>query len=405
MQERATNISRRLLEHRAGVLGAALAETERAQAQERAVANDANGLPSPLASPAHRFDGAHLFAGHEDAVVPGTYSRSAAPQGAGASQKELEELEARLAAAEEHAREQEAELESAQMAAAAELEDVRAAAAAELADVRAASASELAQAQMRAGELEGRVAELERELESSIRGGEDAADLEARVRTLERELSGAERKAARAQMEAEEAAASWDVEKASWASERALFGQEKERWAGLSGTLDSERELWELEREELTAQAKDQIADAANGLRGLIQLYDIPLFSRESGLGALVDALGRYLEKHNAQASGQLVAAEAEKCIAMTRELEAAKAEIQALQTNSSVSTLLILCRGQIVWTGRLSVGSPFFDVHAYGTQAILANHICEGCCGLRRDSAATLGYVTIPRGPRGTTE
>ena len=234
MQERATNISRRLLEHRAGVLGVALAETERAQAQERAVANDANGLPSPLASPAHRFDGAHLFVGHEDAVVP-TYSRSAAPQSAGASQKELEELEARLAAAEKLAREQEAELESTQMTASAELEDVRAAAAEELADVRAASASELAQAQMRAGELEGRAAELERELESSIRGGEDAADLEARVRTLERELSGAERKAACAQMEAEEAAASLDIEKASWASECAPLGRRKSGGRGCPG--------------------------------------------------------------------------------------------------------------------------------------------------------------------------
>ena len=105
MQERATNIGRRLLEHHAGVLGAALEETERAQAQRRSAALDANDLPSPLSSPAHKFDGAHLFAGHEDAVVPGAHSRSAAPQGSSANQKELEELEARLAAAEECAQE------------------------------------------------------------------------------------------------------------------------------------------------------------------------------------------------------------------------------------------------------------------------------------------------------------
>lgn len=358
VQERATNIGRRLLEHRAGVLGAALEETERAQAQRRAAALDVDDLHSPLSSPTHKFDGAHLFAGHENAVVPGALSRGAAPQGGSASRKELEELEARLEAAEERAREQEAELETVQMAAAAELEDARAAAAEELADVRAANTSELARAQKRADEMERRVAELERELESSIRGGEDAADLEARVRTLERELSDAERKAERAQMEAEDAAGAWDVEKASWASERALFGQEKERWAELSATLESERELWELEREELTAQAKDQIVDAANGLRGLIQRFDIPLFSRESGLGVLVDAVERYLEKHNAQESERLLASEAEKRNAMTQELEAAKAEIQSLQESlqarSSVSALFILCRRQIIWTGGL---------------------------------------------------
>ena len=98
-----------------------------------------------------------------------------------------------------------------------------------------------------------------------------------------------------------------------------------------SATLESEHELWEPEREELTAQAKDQIVDAVNGLRGLIRRFNIPLFSSESGLRVLVDALERYLEKHNAQESEQLLAAESEKRNAMTWELEAAKAEIQGL--------------------------------------------------------------------------
>jgi len=171
------------------------------------------------------------------------------------------------------------------MATAAELEDlrVRTATAEELADVRAANVSELVRAHKRTSELESHMAEFERGFESSIRGREDAADLEARIQTLEWELSAAER----TQMKVKEAAASWDVQKASWESERVLFGQEKELWAGLSETLESERELWELERKELTAEAKDQIADAANGLHNLIQRYDIPLFSRESGLGML----------------------------------------------------------------------------------------------------------------------
>jgi hypothetical protein len=330
VQERATNIHRRLLEHRAGVLGAALAETERVARAQESRAADTNGLRNQLSSPAHKFDGAHLFAGHEDAVVPGRLSH-------GASQKELEELEARLAAAQERAQVQEAELQNAQMAAAAELEDVRAAAAQELADARAASASELMRARERAGELEGRVAILERELESSVRGRDDAAGLEVRIRTLERELLDAERKADRARAEAEAAAA-------AWASERQLFEKEKGRWVGVSETLESSRELWELEREELNAQAKDQIALAAEGLRGLVQRFDVPLFSRESGLSVLVDALGRYLERHNAQESEQLLAAEVEKRNAMTRELEVAKAEIKALRTNSTVSTILVFC-------------------------------------------------------------
>lgn len=127
--------------------------------------------------------------------------------------------------------------------------------------------------------------------------------------------------------------------------ERAVFGQERGRWKASAGTeerLEKERAIWEQEREELVELAKDQITRAADGLRGLIQQFDIPLFLRESGLGVLVDALGRYLEKHNAQVSEQLLVAEVEKRNAMARELEAAKVEIQDLQAHS-VSTFLFL--------------------------------------------------------------
>ena len=68
--------------------------------------------------------------------------RSAAPQGSGTSQ-ELEELKARLVAAEELTQGQEAVPENAQMAATAELEDLHAATAEGLTDVRAANVSEL----------------------------------------------------------------------------------------------------------------------------------------------------------------------------------------------------------------------------------------------------------------------
>jgi hypothetical protein len=63
--------------------------------------------------------------------------------------------------------------------------------------------------------------------------------------------------------------------------------------------------------------AKDQIAFAADGLRGLVQRFDIPLFSRVSGHSVLIDALGRYHEKHNAQVTEQLLVAETERRNAM----------------------------------------------------------------------------------------
>jgi hypothetical protein len=299
-----------------------------------------------------KFDGAHFFAGHEDAIVPGRQSRGAVPAqdggggagggGGSASQEELEALEAKLAAAEARAQERDAQLEDAHTAAASDLENARAVAAMELANAHAAGASELARVRERAGELEERVAHLQRELESSMRGKEDAEFLQERIRTLERELEDVGSKADRARRQAE---TSWNVEKASWVSERERFEQERGRWAatagaaaGLEERLEQERAVWDQEREELVERAKDQIAFAADGLRGLVQRFDVPLFSRESGLSVLVDALGRYLEKHNGQVTEQLLVAEAEKRNAMVRELDEARVEIQVLQSQSRSS-------------------------------------------------------------------
>jgi hypothetical protein len=363
LQERAANIDRRLLEHRAGVLGAALAEAERAQAKEHnnTIIETDSSFRSPLSSASSlvvatpKFDGAHFFAGHEDAIFPRKQSRGGADLvldgggGGGASQLELEELEAKLVAAEALVQEREAQLEEARIAAASELENARAVAAKELADARTEGASEVAFVVEHAGELEERVAHLQRKLESSTRGKDDAAFLEERIRTLERESEDTRSKADQARRKMESA---WNVEKSAWASERALLEQERGKWtatstaaAGLEEKLEKERAMWEQEREELVEQAKDQIADAADGLRILVQRFDIPLFSRGSGINVLVDALGRYLERHNAQVHEQLLVVEVDKRSAMAQELEAAKDEIQALQAHSSsgVSTLHFL--------------------------------------------------------------
>jgi len=98
--------------------------------------------------------------------------------------------------------------------------------------------------------------------------------------------------------------------------------------------------VWELECEELTVQVKDQIVDATNGLHGLIQHFNILLFSHTSELGVLTNALEQYLEKHNTQESEQLLAVEAEKHNVITQELEAAKAEIQGPKQLPSITFL-----------------------------------------------------------------
>jgi hypothetical protein len=359
LQERAANIDRRLLEHRAGVLGAVLAEAERAQAKEHNnfIPDTDSSFRSPLSSASSlvvttpKFDRAHFFAGHEDAIVPRKQLRGAdfvqdGGGGGGASQQELEELVAKLVAAEALVQEREAQLEEARITAASKLENARAVAAKELADARTEGASEVALVRERAGELEGRVAHLQRQLESSMRGKDDAAFLEERIRTLERDLEDTRSKTDQARRKTESA---WNVEKSAWASERALLEQERGKWsatataaAGLEEKLEKERAIWEQEREELVEQVKDQIAYAADELRALVQRFDIPLFSRGSGISVLVDALGRYLEKHNAQVHEHLLVVEVDKRTAMAQELEAAKDEIQALQAHPSLAVSVL---------------------------------------------------------------
>ncbi|KAL1737695.1 Up-regulated during septation-domain-containing protein, partial [Schizophyllum fasciatum] len=108
VSERANEVHRRLLEHRAGVLSLSVRSLEKKVAPPPPP-NDAAGHDSGYDTPmspisastssarthaAARFDGAHLFAGHADAVVP---KRKPPPAGA----DEIEALEQKLKAATE----------------------------------------------------------------------------------------------------------------------------------------------------------------------------------------------------------------------------------------------------------------------------------------------------------------
>ena len=122
------------------------------------------------------------------------------------------------------AQEREDQLEEARIADASELENARAVVAKELADAPTEGASEEALVQEHAAELEGRVADLQRKLESSMRGKDDAAFLGERIRTLERELDDTGSKADQAWRKMESA---WNVEKSvSFSSRSEESGQQ-----------------------------------------------------------------------------------------------------------------------------------------------------------------------------------
>jgi hypothetical protein len=130
-------------------------------------------------------------------------------------------------------------------------------------------------------ELKDRLAFLELEVESSSAcGGDTNVRLEEHVCTLEQELlvrrTTCERKPR------------WRLE----CGERSVYALSiGTHWVQVADGIENEQVQLEHKREELSARAKDQVADAADSLRTLVHRFDSPLFSRESGRAVLVDAL------------------------------------------------------------------------------------------------------------------
>ncbi|KAG8745564.1 hypothetical protein FRC10_007742 [Ceratobasidium sp. 414] len=103
VRERAAEVQRKLLEHRAGVLSAALRRAEDDSSDGRLSAPSSMAMSPTTATSAtsvstlSKFDGAHLFAGHADAAVP------ASPRGP-VPTVEFEALQGRVRAAESSAK-------------------------------------------------------------------------------------------------------------------------------------------------------------------------------------------------------------------------------------------------------------------------------------------------------------
>ncbi|KAI0047335.1 hypothetical protein FA95DRAFT_1559169 [Auriscalpium vulgare] len=355
IKERASDVARRLMEHRAGVLGAVVMELERKHSEDGDEEDD-GGFLSPTSSVSGRtgltagarFEGAHLFAGHEDAVVP-------EPKRAkGANRKELEALQSQIGAKDE------------------ELSGLR-----ELLQEVESEKAALQTGSARVSELEARVLALEREkaalasdkelleMEKSAFEHERAelADAQDRVRDLEAEADGLEQERDKVQRKLERVEAAmaaesigWVAERAVWAAERAELERdhgalraEKERTGGDAAKWASAQAQWEQEREALQERAKDEIDKAREGLRVLVQRFDVPVYSREMTLDVLVDALSRFLEgggggakqeevdamKEEQRKLEDLLASEMEKRIATTQQLETALEEIKVLKSKA----------------------------------------------------------------------
>ncbi|KAF7355742.1 hypothetical protein MSAN_01492100 [Mycena sanguinolenta] len=270
VSDRADDIHKRLLEHRAGVLSYSVRSMERKMAPGDSNNNDSgyntpSGPRSPTGSSvsgatsgrgaAARFDGAHFFAGHESSVVP--TGKDVAPAAVLALEEKLKSATEALAAS---------------SAKQAELARELAAAQAEKDAVEAAREEEQRNAQETIAALEQELPRLE--------------GMDEEMQTLARE------KAAWAE-EREALMREHEEERAAW--ERDKQAAEDERMEDLA-RLQDETERMRGEDAIALQQAQDELEDGASALRALVKQFDIPLYSRDPSISALVAALEPHLQ-------------------------------------------------------------------------------------------------------------
>ncbi|KAF8338585.1 hypothetical protein F5887DRAFT_1273072 [Amanita rubescens] len=293
VSHRANEVHRRLMEHRASVLSLSCCDSGYNSPIQ-------NGTPSlspsrsvmSAASTSTRFDGAHLFAGHVDAIIP---KRARTPD---AAASEITTLEEKLKAETEAltaAGKKQAELQR-------ELSVLRL----EKQEVETTMTLELQSAEETISALERELPKLEnleqQHLDYRNQWKEERIRLEERqkeeeIKQLVNALSEEKEKSRRELEEKKEEtmqALAWSDEREQWERERAAAQDEKmEDLARLQEELERQKE----EDLEILRAAGQELEDGLAAVDELMQAHEIAFFSRDSSLPGLVQAIGSHLQK------------------------------------------------------------------------------------------------------------
>ncbi|KAH8094933.1 Up-regulated during septation-domain-containing protein [Cristinia sonorae] len=334
ISERVNEVQRRLLEHRASVLSQSLRNLERKNAPAESDGDSSNltsGYSSPnrsmqmsptsssmtsvLSSPAKaKFDGAHFFAGHSDAVLP----RLPGVAG-GVPPQVVTELEEKLKTAEEALKEANAkrgelsrevsmlQLEKEQIETtlgmdvqsaedtihALEQERER------MGDAQVKAFEEQSEVWMRDRvELDERrreVSSLKKRLEEMEERSTLSADVESR---LEEEREHFRSELARRELEMDDARVMWEADRTAWEVERETTEQELR-------TLKVQ-----LQQASAGKEARVQLDACTSALQDLLQSHAIPLVSRDGSIPTLVASIGAHLHGLNSRLQANLKAQE-----------------------------------------------------------------------------------------------
>ncbi|KAG6841855.1 hypothetical protein C0991_006263 [Blastosporella zonata] len=314
ISERAHEVHRRLLEHRAGVLSYSVRNLEKTALQGAGNgAGEDSGYDSSnrstLMSPASssmtgvssstkaRFDGRHLFAGHVDAVIPRRQLSS------DAAAAEITSLEEKLKAATESltaASRKQAELSRELTMMKLEKEEVETMMSLDLQSAED-TIKELQEETSMLEELDAAVQALQAEkkiwLEEKTRLEEEAAKVqemgESRSAGSEKESAEGRRLLQEKDEEILRIKTQWQAERDVWGRRKNELEDEKmEDLARLQEEMDSARD----DNERALQQAHGELDSFISSLRSLVKHHGIVLFSRDSSLQGLLSSVGTHLE-------------------------------------------------------------------------------------------------------------
>ncbi|KAF9037819.1 hypothetical protein BDZ89DRAFT_431752 [Hymenopellis radicata] len=370
VSERSSEVNKRLLEHRAGVLSFSVRSMEKkANTQDNGSThhNRDSGYETPnrsmslspvLSSTSSApFDGAHLFAGHADTVVP-VAQRS--------SDSAIRELEDKLKTATEAlaaASRKQAEMTR-------DLSLVKL----EKQEVETMMDFELQSAQDTIAALEAEIPKMEQlenefdqlldekrvwEQERAARDGQ-IAQLQLKLQTMETtsvQTQASDAEIRRIQLDLEQ-------ERLAWQKERAQL--EEENMDDLR-RLQEETDRIKDEDDAALQKLSDELEDNVAMVQSLIQKHDIPMYSRETTPKALLSSLSLHLESLGSKAELESVKKELEEEVtkreALLREVEEARREREDARKESRMLTLKL--KDQI----DMAVRSPIVPTGMFPTE------------------------------------
>lgn len=307
VSERANEVTRKLLEHRAGVLSHSVRHLEKTSNPSDEATTSGSSTPnrssqmSPVtassvtsiqtASSKGRFDGAHLFAGHADAVIPNSprIPQAVVDAAAAAGLAEMEEKLQQLTAALEAATTKQTEMEQ-------ELSLVRM----EKEEVETTLGMELQGAQDEVRQLEAERAQLE-EVQTQMRALEEERDvwLGQRVELEERRQQVEELKRKVEALEAESGGRT-AVEAAlaaATAAHAVELGRKEQEIQEMRRVLESDRASRNMEKGQLDGHLEE--------LTSVLQSHGVQFDPAQRSPSLLVASLGTHLDSLHSQLDGQ----------------------------------------------------------------------------------------------------